>query len=397
MSSASSADAVVIGGGVIGATCAYLLAKEGLDVVLLEREGISAGCTGHGHGLITLVGKDFKPGAHFALGLASARMYADFVAGLMEGGGRDPAYHELQGISLAIVEEEEQIFRAFMEREDTRDNVEMEWVGIDAARELEPRLTEDAIGGVLYRHGQVDGRLLAYSAADALEQLGGRVVIAEATGLARAGARVTGVEHSGGTFACSHVIIAGGAWSYAARDWLGFPIPVRPYHGEVLQMRLPGRPMEIFVLTARHGPILPRRDGVLLVGSIGGVSMSGADVDTKHIFDPLDPSPPVFDGVPRGESRDHILAQAKRVMPAIEGAELLDHRAGVRPLAADRMPLIGAVPGLEGAFVATGHGTKGIHLAPITARVITDLVARGATEAPVPLEPFLPDRFAPGA
>ena len=394
MGSSDSAEVVVIGGGIIGATSAYLLAKEGVDVVLLEREGIATGCTGHGHGLITLVGKDFKPGAHFALGLASARMYESFVAGLVEGGSRDPAYHELDGISLAVIEEEEQIFRAFMEREDTREHVDMQWIDIETARELEPRLTEDAIGAVLYRHGQVDGRLLSLSAVDALERLGGRVELGEATGLTTKGERVTAVEHRNGTIGCRNVVVASGAWASAAQGWLGCPIPVRPYHGEVLQMRLPGRPLEIFVLTARHGPILPRRDGVLLVGSIGGVSMSGVDVDTKHIFDPFDPSPPEFDGKPRSESREHILTQARRVMPAIEQAELLAHLAGVRPLCADRMPLIGAVPGLNGAYVATGHGTKGIHLAPITARIIADLVTRGDTAAPVPLEPFLPDRFA---
>ena len=394
MSSTASAEAVVIGGGVIGATSAYMLAKEGIDVVLLEREGVATGCTGHGHGVISLVGKDFKPGAHFALGLASARMYPAFVAGLIEDGGRDPMYHELDGISFAILEEEERIFRAFMEREDARDQVDMQWIDVDAARGLEPRLTEDAIGGVMYQHGQVDARLLSFAAVDALERLGGRVVIGEATGIAKEGDRVVGVEHANGVIACENVVIASGPWAHAARGWLGFPVPVRPYHGEVLQMRLPGKPMEIFILTARHGPILPRRDGVLLVGSIGGVSMSGVDVDTKHIFDPFDPAPPVFDGVPREESREHILTQATRVMPAIADAELIDHLAGVRPLSADRMPLIGAVPGLEGAFIATGHGTKGIHLAPITARIIADLVARQTSDALSSPEAFLPDRFA---
>ena len=394
MSSSSSAEAVVIGGGVIGATTAYALAREGVDVVLLERDGVASGCTGHGHGVISLVGKDFKPGGHFELGLASARMYADFVSGLLETGGRDPMYHELDGISYAILEEEEQIFRAFMERDDTRGQVDMEWLDVDAARELEPRLTRDAIGGVRYRHGQVDGRLLSLSAVDALEQLGGRVLISEATGIAQDGGRVSAVQHREGVLACQIVVIASGAWAFAAGEWLGFPIPVRPYHGEVLQMRLPGKPMEIFVLTARHGPILPRRDGVLLVGSIGGVSMSGLDVDTKHIFDPLDSTPPEFDGVPRDASREHILTQAKRVMPALVDAELLDHLAGVRPLSADRMPLIGPVPGLEGAYLATGHGTKGIHLAPITATIVAELATRGGIQQQVTLEPFLPDRFA---
>lgn len=391
---AETAETVVIGGGVVGACTAYLLAKQGNDVCILEQESVASGCTGHGHGVISLVGKDFKPGAHFALGLVSFHLYPEFVAGVEEDSGIDPLYHELDGLSFAVIEEEERIFRDFMAREDTRDHVDMRWIDVAEARELEPRLTEDAIGGVLYRHGQVDGHRLATAAATAAQLLGGRLVLGEATGLLVEGGRIRGVKTRGGEIACERVVVASGAWAYAAGEWLGFPVPVRPYHGEVLQMRLPGEPLKIFILTARHGPILPRRDGILLVGSIGGVSMTGADVDTAHVFDPLNPPPPEFDGVPREASRELIIFQATRVMPALERADVLAHLAGFRPLCADRMPLIGPVPGLEGAYVATGHGTKGIHLAPATARIVADLIASGRSDLPVSLEAFLPSRFA---
>jgi D-amino-acid dehydrogenase len=65
----------------------------------------------------------------------------------------------------------------------------------------------------------------------------------------------------------------------------------------------------------------------------------------------------------------------------------------VRPLSPDRRPLIGSVPGCPGAYLATGHGTKGIHLAPVTGRLIADLITRGRTDLPVSLEAFSPGRF----
>jgi glycine/D-amino acid oxidase-like deaminating enzyme len=387
-------DVVVVGGGIVGAATAYLLAKEGLEVCILERASIGSGSTGHGHGVISLVGKDFRPGPHFALGVAGARRYPQFIESLRDDSEIDPLYHELDGISLAIVETEEQIFREVLEREETRSEVEMRWIGIEDARELEPRLTEDAIGGVLYRHGQVDGYRMTLAAVDAVERMKGRVLLRKATGLLRDGERVVGVTHTHGSIFCGDVILALGAWCGPAADWIDFPIPVRPLHGEVLHVLLPGEPMKVFVLTALHGPILPRKDGILMVGSIGGVTMSGMDVDAKHVFDPLDPTPPEFDEEPKEENRDYMITRALRVMPAIEEAELVAHLAGVRPLCADRMPLIGPVPGLEHAFLATGHGTKGIHLAPITAEIVADLVAGREVAAPVPLEPFLPERFA---
>ncbi|MCY4087886.1 MAG: FAD-dependent oxidoreductase, partial [Actinomycetia bacterium] len=210
---AETAETVVIGGGVVGACTAYLLAKQGNDVCILEQESVASGCTGHGHGVISLVGKDFKPGAHFALGLVSFHLYPEFVAGVEEDSGIDPLYHELDGLSFAVIEEEERIFRDFMAREDTRDHVDMRWIDVAEARELEPRLTEDAIGGVLYRHGQVDGHRLATAAATAAQLLGGRLVLGEATGLLVEGGRIRGVKTRGGEIACERVVVASGAWA----------------------------------------------------------------------------------------------------------------------------------------------------------------------------------------
>jgi glycine oxidase len=388
------ADAVVVGAGVVGTTIAYLLSVAGLDITILERESIGRGATGHGHGIVSLVGKDFRPGPHLELGVQAARMYGELCEALHEDSGVDPMYHELPGISFAVVEEEERIFRDFMEREDARHLVDMQWLTVDECRAIEPLLTEDAIGGVYHSHGQVDAYRLALAAVAAVERRGGRMVTGEATGLVRKAGRVVGVEHRHGTIACDHVVLAAGAWVGRAAEWLGTPVPVRPLHGEVLHVRLRGDPVQAFILTARHGPILPKRDGTLMVGSVGGVTMSGMDVDAKHVFDPLDDTPPNFDEVPTQAGRDTMIERAVRVMPALAEAELTAHLAGVRPLSADRMPLIGPVPGLEGAWLATGHGTKGIHLAPVTARMIADYLTRGRPDPDIPAEAFLPERFA---
>ena len=147
-------------------------------------------------------------------------------------------------------------------------------------------------------------------------------------------------------------------------------------------------------MTARHGPILPRRDGIALVGSVGGVSMSGMDVDARHVFDPHETGPWEYDLQPSEWGRNFILERVLKVMPALEDAEVVDHLAGVRPMCADRMPLIGPVPGWQGVYLATGHGTKGIHLSGITGRIVADMVVRGGTQVPVAVEDFSPERFA---
>jgi len=388
-----TADTVVVGAGVIGGAIAHVLAKAGQRVVILEGESVGWGSSGHGHGVVSLIGKDFRPGPHFELGCISAEMYPDYMAEVMEDGGIDPMYHRLPGLSLAIIDEEEKIFREQLELH--RDRLVMRWVDGDECRRIEPRISEEARGAVLYEHGQVDGYRLSLATTAAVERLGGRLELRKLVGLVREGDRVVGVRHTGGEIASETVVLAMGAWVRQAEAWIDWPIPVRPLHGEVLNVRLPGPPLKAFILTARHGPILQRKDGIVLVGSLGGVTMSGMDVDAKHVFEPFDTTPPVFDLDAHEESAKFMIERALRVMPALEEADLVAHLAGVRPLSADRMPIIGPVPSVRGVILATGHGTKGIHLAPITARMVAEQVLHGRQLEAVPAAAFSPTRFQP--
>ncbi len=388
-----TADTVVVGAGVVGGAIAHVLAKAGQRVVILEGDSVGSGSSGHGHGVVSLIGKDFRPGPHFELGCVAAEMYPDYVAELMEDSGLDPMYHRLPGLSLAIIDEEERIFREQLELHKNR--LELRWIDGDECRRIEPRISDEARGAVLYEHGQVDGYRFSLATAQAVERLGGKLELRKLVGLVREGDRVVGVEHAGGRIACETVVLAMGAWVRQAESWIDWPIPVRPLHGEVLNVRLPGPPLHAFVLTARHGPILQRKDGIILVGSLGGVTMSGMDVDAKHVFDPYDQTPPVFDLEPHEESAKFMIERALRVMPSLESAELVSHLAGVRPLSADRMPIIGRVPSVSGVVLATGHGTKGIHLAPVTARMVAELILHGHDLDGVPAEAFYPTRFKP--
>ncbi len=388
----SGFDTVVLGAGVVGGAVAYFLSKEGQRVCLMDKEAVGSGASAHGHGALSIVGKDFKPGAHFEIGLEGMRFFPGFIQGLIEDSGLDPMYHEMPGVSLAMLEEEERIFREVIAWQGQY--VDVAWVGAEEVRRLEPRISPEVLGGVTYQHGQVDGYRLSLALAQAVERMGGEVLLREATGLKTEGGRVTGVTHPNGEVSADNVVISMGAWSEGARRWLNFPIPVRPLHGEVLQVRVPGKPVEVFIMTARHGPILPRRDGITLVGSVGGVSMSGMDVDATHVFDPRETGPWEYDLQPSEWGRNFILERVLSVMPALEDAEVVDHLAGVRPLSADRMPLIGPVPGWDGVYMATGHGTKGIHLSAITGRLVADLMVRGDTDVPVPVDAFSPLRFS---
>ena len=382
-------DVIVVGAGIVGTSVAYHLSLEGLKVCLMDREAVGSGASAHGHGLLSVVGRDFKPGPYFLLGLESARMFPDFVDRVMDEVKVAPLFQECLGVNLALTEEEEEIFRHSMSWQ--QDYLDMRWASTEEIRSIEPRITPDARGGVLNRYGQVDAYKLCLALTQAVEQRGGQVLLREATGIEKEGTRATGVTYPGGRVMGDVVVVAMGAWSGIARQWLNFPVPVRPLHGEVLHVVMDGDPLRLFVLTARHGPIIQRLDGTILVGSLGGVSMSGMDVDALHVFDPEDEAPLEFDLSPSQKGRDSMLEKVVKVMPEIADARVIDHLAGVRPLCADRMPLIGPVPGWTGVYLATGHGTKGIHLSAVTGKIIADQIVRG--ESSIPADAFSPGRF----
>jgi glycine/D-amino acid oxidase-like deaminating enzyme len=93
-----------------------------------------------------------------------------------------------------------------------------------------------------------------------------------------------------------------------------------------------------------------------------------------------------------------LTQRALDILPdAVDDARVVSRLAGVRPLTPDRRAIIGAVPSVAGAYIATGHGTKGIHLAALSGRIIADLVTGGGTSMPVDLATVAPERFQASA
>ena len=133
--------------------------------------------------------------------------------------------------------------------------------------------------------------------------------------------------------------------------------------------------------------MISRLDGLVSVGSTGG-----RDYDHQEAHLGTE-----YDQQPTEGAKLELLGRALDVFPELAGAELVQQLAGSRPLSPDGKPIIGPVPGWEGIFLATGHGTKGIHLGPITGRIISDYVTHAGCmapeELPVPTNDFLPARF----
>ena len=378
-----TAEVVVIGAGVVGCSVAYYLAREGVHVVLLEREAIGSGASAHATGSLSLLGAEFTPGPSFEMARASYSEFKWLVPELEAATGMDLLYQRRPSLRLALDDEEADLIRSMMVWQ--KSHVDMRWIDAEEVRSIEPRLSPSIVGAVYEdESAQLDSYRFNLALARAAELKDAEFINREVTGLIRSGARITGVKTVAEEIHCGTVVVAAGAWSHIFAPWLGFPVPVRPMKGERLLLNYPGEPLEVLISSPKRGHMISRTDGLLSVGSTGG-----RDYDRRELFLGEE-----FDRQPTESARLELLQRAIDVFPDLEPAELVQQLAGSRPLSPDAKPIIGPVPGLEGVLLATGHATKGIHLGPVTGRIIADYIRRGSTSAISDMAQFLPDRFA---
>ncbi len=378
-----TADVVIIGAGVVGCSIAYYLAREGVGVTVLERDAIGSGASAHATGSLSLLGAEFSPGASFEMARASYAEFPELVAELESATGMDLLYQRRPSLRLALDDEEAGTIKDLMTWQ--QPHVSMRWIEGRDVRAIEPRLSHSIIGAVYEdESAQLDSYRFNLALARGAEMKGTSIPYREVTGLVTSGSTVTGVRTALGDISCDTVVVAAGTWSRAFTPWLGFPIPVRPMKGERLLLNYPGEPLPVLISSPKRGHMISRTDGLTSVGSTGG-----RDYDRKELFWGEE-----FDRQPTETARLELLQRAIDVLPDLERAELVQQLAGSRPLSPDSKPIIGPVPGWHGILLATGHTTKGIHLGPITGRIIADYVRQGSTEAVSDMSEFLPDRFA---
>jgi glycine/D-amino acid oxidase-like deaminating enzyme len=185
--------------------------------------------------------------------------------------------------------------------------------------------------------------------------------------------QVRGIELEGGrTIAASTVVVAMGPWSSEAADWLGTGIPIEPLKGQIVKVRPPN---ELAPHSFSHG-------GNYAITKPGGIVFLGTTEERVG-----------FNRSVTEAARDAILDWGLRFSSALRNAELVEQTACLRPLTRDERPMIGAIEGLDGALIASGHGRQGILMAPATGRAIADLILDGATDC-FDLAPYDPMRFA---
>jgi len=368
-----TSDVIVIGGGIIGCAIAYALAKEGVRVRLLERGEPGREASQAAAGMLAPQSEVMHApeGPFFELCRASLRLYPDFVAEIEDATGLAIEYRREGALFLAFDFAEGEVLAAAYEKQKAA-GLAVEDLTAEEVRRREPALSESVhLALFLPEDHHVDNRRLMEALILAAQRRGVELMAGcPVLGLVREKGRVIGVRTSQEIYTAASVINCAGAWA-ATIDPEGRPsFPVKPIRGQILVLHARA-PLLEHVVHSAYCYIVPRRDGRLLIGS----TMEDVGYEKRVT----------------AEALLRLLTAARQVLPAIERCTFVEAWAGLRPATPDHLPILGEAE--AGLLIATGHFRNGILLAPITARLITELVVSGRTS--VDITPFRPQRFHP--
>jgi glycine/D-amino acid oxidase-like deaminating enzyme len=354
---------VICGGGVIGASIAYFLSQRDVEAVVVERTGVANAASGKSGGFLALDWCDGSPLAPLAR--RSFGLHETLAANL----GREWGYRRIE--TLGVVASPRQDVGRY------RNLPSPDWLGDEAAVHGQLGTPETT--------AQINPSAFTKAMMAAAVENGAALIegCVEGMVLSPVGGRVTGVIVDGEVLAADAIVIAMGPWSILACQWLPLPA-VHGLKGHSLVFDYEPSPESLFVeLETEDGQVTspeinPRPDGTTYVCGLPGQDTLPDDPADVH---------------PEPGASEILRRMTARVSPELAAAKVLAEQSCYRPVTQDGLPLIGAVPGVAGAYVATGHSVWGMLNGPATGEAMAEFITGGA--ATVDLSPFDPARLAP--
>jgi glycine oxidase len=362
-------DVIVIGGGIIGVSLSIELRKRGATVLIVERGEPGHEASRAAGGMLVDSSLETKPALQ-ELATASAEMYPEFARELELESGMNVDLRD-QGTILFPSREDvgHPLLRTAVLGPADLERREPALGRLQQAKEIGEVLSAVQGPAFYLKERSVDPQALTAAAIKTAKNR--RVDFSSGdtvTAVNLSDGQVSGVTTNKTTFLADKVVNCAGAWSGQIGPQA---LPTRPVKGQMLCLAMQPRELLKHVIRAPRVYLIPRSDGRLLVGAT--VEEAGFDKRT-------DP-----------ETMKQFHREALALVPRLADAKILEDWAGLRPGTPDALPILGASP-TPGYFIATGHFRDGILLAPVTARVMADVVT-GAKPGH-DLAAFTPARFS---
>jgi glycine oxidase len=373
--SASSQRIVIVGGGVIGLSVAWRLAREGSPhrILLLDAHRAGEGTSRVSAGMVAPIAEaGFEDPDFISFARLSRERYRSFVAEVSADAESPVTLGEEGSIIVAIHRDDVEAMRRVYEHR-RHAGLPVEWLTGSQAREVEPTLTPRVSAAMWIAYdGHVNTRVLLPALVRACIRRG--VELREGARVSRIivdDDAVAGIEVNGEGVEADIVVLAAGAWSPTIG---GLPAdvvpPVRPIRGQILRLkRTPDFVMRRVVRGAR-AYLLPKDDDTVVVGATQEEAGYDATATAGGI--------------------KTILENAWEMVPSIYDLPIERVEVGLRPGTRDHLPLIGPTR-IRGLIMATGHFRHGILFAPTTADAVCAGILTGNFGGAVAA--FAPDRF----
>lgn len=368
-------DCLIIGGGAIGLSLAYELARHNLRVRVIDQNEPGQQTSWAGAGILPPANPNAAHDAYEQLCGLSHQLHPKWAADLRAETSIDNGFRACGGLHVARRAGEAAALVAAM-RQLQEDGIRVERVDPTHLRELEPALRPPGDGFSLraayllpdesqLRNPRHLKALLSACRHRGVEMTG--QVMAQR--FQQTGSRVLALESSAGVLRAARFCVTTGAWTRLLLSQLDVHLEIHPWRGQIAL--LSGSP-GLLQRVINEGPryLVPRDDGRVLSGS------TVEDVG--------------FDNRTTPEAIQELVQFAVDLVPALAQAKLERSWSGLRPRTGDGLPFLGPVPGVDNLWVAAGHFRSGIHLSPGTAVVMSQLI-RGE-QPQVDLRPFRLDR-----
>jgi sarcosine oxidase subunit beta len=372
-----SADVVVVGGGVVGASAAYHIAAAGAGrVLLLERaDRLAAGSTGACAGGFRY---QFSSEVNVRLSQASVPMIVGFSQehGLPLDVAQDGYLFLVRG---------EALWRDFVAAHELQRalGVEAELLPPEEAAALVPGISLEGVVGAAFgpRDGIADPSGLTQGYATLARRAGAELELGvEVTAVRASAGRITGVETSRGPVDAPVVVNAAGPWAGLLAATVGIELPLEPVPRHVLVTgAFPGAPeRRTLVIDAATSFYLHREGPGVLMGMGRAGETASFDTTTDETF-----------------VADELLPTAVRVFPPLEAAAIEHSWVGLYEMTPDRHPILGPAPGVEGFYLANGFSGHGFQHAPIVGKLLAEMIVQGRART-VDVSSLGLDRFSRG-
>jgi len=375
-----SFDAVVIGAGIIGASVSYHLSKAGLKVALIDKGDIANGTSSRCDAVALICDK--KPGIDTEIGFKSIQLYKELAEEL----SFDFQFSSRGSLYVCETEQELSIARGYVDQQ-RADGYNMTMLDGRQLLEAEPHLAPDLPGGIWTEvDSTMNPYLVCYAFVEEAKKHGLRLFTGrEVKGISRnPDGSVEAVLTDTEKLFTKRVVNCAGVWASKVGEMVGIDIPIRPRKGMVLVSEKTERIVKqkvhefgymlskfedihysrkVSELVEKHNiafTIEPTEAGNFLLG--GHREFKGFDIRSE-----ID--------VMRG-----IAERALRFLPILKDISCIRAYAGVRPWVPDHLPIVSHVDEVPGFYIAAGHEGDGISMAPITGRLITQLMTGEETD-----------------